>query len=555
MRLIFAAVAAIVLVGAGSNAAYRIDTTRYFASPAAEASSRVQLVARVRSFVASPTPRSAHALRVWLDEYNALLVGLERHDAYVYLRAEENDADIADAQIDDALGTLEDRITERVVDGTAQLGAAAIERLVRSVELTRYRYLLEDSLAKVRLQLSPAQARVVDAAVVPVYNAAADTYKRLRKSSDTIAAHQDAYAALLVSIATARNGVARVRGFSGAAQNAYFDRGLTSASVERTLAAVRASPAYARYRSVAASVTAKLAFTPVPLSVDDALAVILAAERGMGDEYSGAYAALFDPRNGRLEICTAEACDRAGFSVGFLGTESGVYYGGFEGDANSVRALAHESGHAVHRQFMATNQPVAAYNRGPAFMFESFAIFNELLLLDHRYATASTDEAKAYYLGGFLQDASFQVFGSAQETDLESAIYRGIADGTIRTAADLNALTVKTFARYDPAAVQDPDTPLYWARDRLFFTDPLYDVNYLYAGLLALKYFTDFQRDPSGFSRKYVALLKNGFNDTPAALERRFLGIDLGDESGLVANAAALIEQRTDELERLVSPR
>ena len=42
------------------------------------------------------------------------------------------------------------------------------------------------------------------------------------------------------------------------------------------------------------------------------------------------------------------------------------------------------------------------------------------------------------------------MFGSAEETDLESAIYRGVDDGTIRTAADLNALTLTVFARYDP---------------------------------------------------------------------------------------------------------
>jgi oligoendopeptidase F len=202
---------------------------------------------------------------------------------------------------------------------------------------------------------------------------------------------------------------------------------------------------------------------------------------------------------------------------------------------------------------MSGNQPIAAYNLGPSFMFESFAIFNELLFLDHLYKTAPNDEQRTYYLNYFLKDATFQVFGSAEETELESAIYRGVDDGTIRTAADFNALTTKVFARFDPASAQDPDTALYWARDRLFFTDPLYDVNYLYAGLLALQYFVAFQRDPEPFSKRYVALLKNGFSDTPAALEERFLGIHLSDETGLAANAAALISDRTNLLSKLYS--
>lgn len=529
---------------------YQIDQARYFASPAAEASSRTALTARVRAFVASPTPRSGPAMRVWLAEYDALLVQLERHDIYVYLRAEEDDRDLADAQADDALGTLEDRITARVADAAAQLGAATVASFGQNAELAHYRYLLADALARGSHRLSAAQSRTVDVAVTPVLDAASASYKRLRKSSDTIAAHQDAYAALLISIAAARNGIARLRGFSGAAQASYFDKALTVDSVQRTLAAVAASPAQARYSKVAEAAP-KPAYSPPPRGIADAIAVILSAEGAMGDEYAGAYKALLGARNGRLEICTGEHCDDSGFSLGFLGTESAVYYSGFDGSVDAVRALAHESGHAVHRHFMAQNQPIAAYNRGPAFMFESFAIFNELLLLDHLYRTASSNSARAYYLDYFLNDAAFQVFGSAEETDLESAIYRGVDDGTIRTAADLNALTVKIFARYDPASAQDPQTPLYWARDRLFFTDPLYDVNYLYAGLLALQYFADFEQDPTGFSRRYCALLKNGFNDTPAALVRRFLEIDLNNEAALVTNAGTLIEQRTAVLKGL----
>ncbi|MGA8574324.1 MAG: M3 family metallopeptidase [Candidatus Cybelea sp.] len=551
MNRFFVAVGAVVLLDAGPSVDYKIDATRYFATASAEATSRAAVAASAQRFVASATPQTARGLNAWLDEYDALLASLERHDIYVYLRAEENDVDTADARADDELAQLEDRVTGRVVEGGAQLGSTRVAALARDPLLAPHRYLLADSLAQARHRLSRGDSRAVDLTVTPVLDAAAATYKNLRKSPESIGFNQQAYAALLVSIAAARSGAAKLRGFGGAAQASYFDKSLSVASVDRTLAAVRSSQAYAQYRRVAA-LTPSAQFSPAPLAADAAMQVILAAELPMGDAYAGAYAALLDPGDGRVEICTAAACDRAGFSLGSYGVDSAVFYGGFDGSVNSIRALAHESGHAVHRQFMSRNQPIAAYNRGPAFMFESFAIFNELLLLDHLYRAASSASERTYYLDYFLKDAAFQVFGSAEETELESAIYRGVDDGTIRTAADLNALTVKIFARYDPASAQDPQTPLYWARDRLFFTDPLYDVNYLYAGLLALQYFADFERNPSGFSRRYVALLKNGFNDTPAVLERRFLGIDLNDEPALVANAGALIEKRTKELQKLL---
>lgn len=542
--------AAVLLLGAGAAPVYQIDLTHYFPSTSAEAQTRAVAVADANRFIASPTPATASAMRAWLDEYNGLLERLERHDIYVYLRAESDDQDAVDAKSDDALGALEDRMSDRIAEAAQQLGTARIARMTQQLALARYRYLLEASLATAKHRLTPNESRVVELSVTPVLDAAGRTYRALRKSGDPIERHQDAYAALLVSIVAARNGIARLRGFAGAAQASYFDKSISPASVERTLVGVRASTSFAKYLAVAA-LAPKPAFTPPAQPIGSAIPVILAAEQPMGPEYASAYAALLDPQNQRLEICTASRCDDTGFSLGFAGVESAVFYGGYNGSLNAMRAVAHESGHAVHRHFMNLGQPVAAYNQGPAFMFESFAIFNELLFLDHLYETAKNDTQRAYYLNAFLADATFQVFGSAIETELESAIYRGVENGTIRTAADFDALTSEVFARYDPASAKDAATPLYWARDRLYFTDPLYDVNYLYAGLLALRYFTDLQADPASFAPRFVAMLRNGFNAPPEVLEKRFLGIELSDEANLVANACALIDARTAMLAKL----
>jgi oligoendopeptidase F len=550
VRVFVSLVAATLLIAAVPAGSYFIDASHYFPSPDAEARSRANVVSQANAFIASPTPSTIAGMRRWLDEYDGLLQSIERHDIYVDLRAEENQNDIADAKADDALGALMDRVRDRVVEAARQFGSARITRMTEVPMLAPYRYLLEDSYASANHRLNATEARTVELTVTPVLDAAASTYKTLRRSPNSFGPQQDAYAALLISIAAAHNGVARLRGFRDAPEASYFDKSLVPASVERTLLAVRASTAYGRYRSVAA-LAPKPGFAPAPRPITEAIPIVLAAEAPMGAEYAGAFAALLDSDSHRLEICTAAQCDTTGFSLGFSGVDSAVYYGGYDGTVDSVRAVAHESGHAVHRHFMSSNQPIAAYNQGPSFLFESFAIFNELLLLDHLYRTAPNDVQRGYYLNSFLKDATFQVFGSAEETALESAIYRGVDDGTIRGAADLDALTTKVFSEYDSTAANDPQTSLYWARDRLFFTDPLYDVNYLFAGLLALRYFSDFQRDPGSFARAYVALLKNGFNDTPAALERRFLAIDLRDEPGLVASAASLIETRTVLLAKL----
>ena len=488
----------------------------------------------------------------WLQRYDSLLANLQRHDVYVYLRAEQDDRDVADADADDALGNAEDAMYARIIGAARDLGAGTISSLTAHAPLASFRHLLLIAFEASKHQLSAAETRTIATTVRPVLETAATSYKALRAGKDPIASHQDAYAALLVTIVAANNGIARLRGFAGAPEASYFDKSLSPASVGRTLSAVRSSHAYAQFEEVADSAP-KPDYSPPPISIADAIPLILAAEQPMGTEYAGQYRELLSPAQGRLEICTDPHCDATGFSAGFSRVTSVAYFGDYDGSVDAARAVAHESGHAVHRQFMNLFQPIAAYNEGPHFMFESFAIFNELLFLDHLYRIAPTAAQRAYYLNFFLNDATFQVYGSAGEVDLESAIYRGVADRSLRTAADLDKLATQAFAKYDPASAKDPATAVYWARDRLYFSDPLYDVNYLYAGLLALRYFSDYERAPATFSKQYVALLKNGFDDSPAALERKFLGINLNDEAALVDGADRFIGARTATLARLYS--
>ncbi len=532
-----------------------------------------------------------NGLAAWLDAGDRLRASIQRHDIYVYLRAEEDVDDTADARADDALAALEERLGDRIDAVVASLGARRLWTMAAATpRLARYRYLLSQSLARAAHRLSPGESRAIAQTVEPALAATGASYKALRRAAlawpspaasasdarrDAFAArwspferHEDAFAVQLLTIVNLRNGIARLQGFDGAPAAAYFAQSLAPASVRCTLAAVRSSGAFRAYSGVRVTIAAKrlgiapeavrawdrdavTAFTPPDRPFDEARKEILDAERPMGEAYASAFERLLDPANRRVELCVATACDTTGFSVGFAGSESGVYFGGYRGSVNNVRAVAHESGHAVHKQFMNEHQPIAAYNEGPQFMFESFAIFNELLFYEHEYESAAGNAERAYYLNRFLDDATFQVFGSAEETDLEARIYADAEAGKLRTAGDLDVLTAGVFRQYDPLLAAEPAARVYWARDSLYFTDPLYDVSYLYAGLLALKYFDDFERRQPGFAKNYVALLRNGFDESPAALERKFLGIDLDDEAGLVENASALIARRTRTLAEL----
>jgi oligoendopeptidase F len=79
--------------------------------------------------------------------------------------------------------------------------------------------------------------------------------------------------------------------------------------------------------------------------------------------------------------------------------------------------------------------------------------------------------------------------------------------------------------------------------------DPLYDVNYAYGGLLALKYFQLYTTRHDWFMPRYIALLKNGFDQTPAELLKKFLEIDLSGPQ-LLEDDLALLNARLQQMEQ-----
>jgi oligoendopeptidase F len=66
-----------------------------------------------------------------------------------------------------------------------------------------------------------------------------------------------------------------------------------------------------------------------------------------------------------------------------------------------------------------------------------------------------------------------------------------------------------------------------WEQIPHYYSSPTYYSNYVFADLLAQSYFTQYKKDPEGFGKRFVALLKNGFNDNPRNLLKKFMGIDI----------------------------
>ncbi|MGA9545306.1 MAG: M3 family metallopeptidase [Candidatus Sulfotelmatobacter sp.] len=291
-------------------------------------------------------------------------------------------------------------------------------------------------------------------------------------------------------------------------------------------------------------------FTPPTTSLSEARAIFHEAFAGLGKEYQAAFDALLDPANGRADIMPGGAPNRytSGFSVGRAGNTSMLFYGRYDGTFKDLSVIAHEGGHAVHRQLMTANGVALSYAEAPHFLFESFAEFNELVLADFMAEHAATPQLQRYYREQWMYIKGIDAFLGARDALLEQTIYDGVAAGTVRNADNLDSLTLKIEGQFSQFPASTPELRTDWARMSLMVEDPLYDVNYMYGGLLALKYYQLYSTRREWFVPRYIQLLKNGFDQPPADLLNQFLGIDLSG-SALLNDDLDLLNRRLDQLE------
>jgi oligoendopeptidase F len=607
--LLTAAVAAqdnFVAIPKADEARYHFDLQRnFFASPAAEKAGRAGYQAALKELeglkgrvAASPS----NLLRAF-TLYDKALVEFIRHYTYLYLRYAVNTKDEAsdtearemDADFSARTAFLRQELTrtdERTLDTFAKREPALKGYLFAAESARRHR---PHTLS---LKEEETLAALSDAATGWQYDLYQSLLRRtrfgtvktpegeldVRRQRAAVAAHpdravreegfkklyagyasqRDLYAFALVRLAAARNRLARARHFEDAPSEVFFDSYLSREEVSNLLERIAGlADVYKRYQRLRAEEAARrLGYADVALwdinastsgerpprfTIEEARRVIREALAPLGPDYGRQLALLLDPADGRMDIVPGDDRKSGGFSKGFPGVTTVFFSGGFAGSYNDVRVLAHESTHAVHRQLMADNHVRPVYAEGPHYLFESFAIFNELLLPDYLYRNASDPRLRRYFLEQFFEGKGMTMFSVAQEEAVELAVYEGVGRGAVGSADDLDALTKQVAARYSVWAGRHDELKMQWMTSPLFYEDPLYDINYVYGALLALKYYEMYTRDPAGFVPRYLALMRNGFDAPPAALLKRFLDIDPRDPR-LLADAVRLLEEKVNLL-------
>jgi oligoendopeptidase F len=533
-------------------------------------------------------PGDPKGLSDYLHRAETLLAQLQRHSAYLYLRASRDIDDRADADAGDRADDAMNHLIASVDGALRALGRAEFAKAASvNPSLRRFEYLLTKADRDSPHELPPDQQHVVDELADPAAANLWALYQQTMRSTpfpkietpagqfdvkkdarllnanpdrgirrtawegrmSGYASREDIYAGILLSVVRLNDRVAQLKHFPDAPSMVYFSRDLSRKDVTELLSAVeshvRVLKAFQRmqadhFAAMTGITDVHIWDMPLPeagltlprMTFDQTRAAALSALAPLGKDYVNQFRQLLDPANGRLDV-GAEQGKRTngGFSVRAPGVPTGLFvesYGaGLLGDS---RVIVHEGGHAIHEQLMLDANISPFYTRGPNWMFEAFATLNEFLLYDYLYQKAKDPRAQAYYLQALIDDMVFSIFGSAEEGTLEQSIYDGVIAGHIKNAADLDALTLSIWSSYEIWPTSDPRLSNYWITRSLMVQDPLYLVNYLYAGVLAAKMFDMVKQDPAAFQKRYTQLLREGFYAPPEQLLRTFFGLDLSQQ-------------------------
>jgi oligoendopeptidase F len=581
-----------------SAKSYAIDQSLYFPTPEIE---QAEFKQRIEESITFPVvaPVEPMALSNYLHRAEMLLAQLQRHSAYLYLRASRDLDDREDADASDRADDAMQSVMATVWSALSTLGNAEFTK-ASSVDpsLRKYGYVLKRAEQELPHKLPIDQQAVLDEIADPAAANLWSLYQRTMRSTpfpkvDTsngqfdvkkdarllnanpdrairrtawegrmngYASRADIYAGILLGVVRLNDRIARLKHFPDAPSSAYFSKSLNRTEVAEALVTIKSyakvqkdyQSMLARHFSAVTGITdvhiwdmpLPEAGLPLPqMTFDQTRTEALAALAPLGVTYVERFRQLLDPVNGRLDVGADQGKRTNGsFSIRAPGVHTGLFVENYgAGLLGESRTVIHEGGHAIHEELMNDSGVSPFYTRGPNWMFEAFATLNEFLLYDHLYQTAKDPRAKAYFLRALIDDMTFGVFGSAEDTTLEQSLYDGVVAGKIKNAADIDALTTAIWREYEIWPASDPQLAHHWITRPLMIQDPLYQVNYLYAGTLAIKMFDMAMHDPA-FQRRYMDLLQEGFHASSAELLNKFFRRDLSQHE-LIDDDMKIIDQ------------
>jgi pepF/M3 family oligoendopeptidase len=354
-------------------------------------------------------------------------------------------------------------------------------------------------------------------------------------------AELDAWRANALPLAAALNGVkgevvtlAQRRKWEGPLDEAVFANAIDHEILEAMVGEARASfPDFRRYFTLKAEALGvpKLAWYDLfaPMGLPERVWTWPKATSFIEEQF-----AEFSPRMGDLarravEESWIDAEPRAGKAGGAycmsVGGPNSRILQNFSDGYDGVSTLAHELGHAYHNLTQDGLTPLQ--HATPMCLAETASTFCETIIKEAALANASTAE-QVYILEQSLQGSAQIVVDIISRFDFERAICEQRLTRELSADEFCALMLAAQEGTYGSGLDPDARHPYMWAVKGHYYRpgQSFYNFPYLFGLLFGLGLYAEARRDPSGFPKRYDALLRDTGNASASELADRF-GIDL----------------------------
>ena len=281
------------------------------------------------------------------------------------------------------------------------------------------------------------------------------------------------------------------------------------------------------------------------ITFDEAKKIILTGLKPLGKKYINDFKKGTD--GGWIDVYETEGKYSGGYCWGTYGTHPFILLN-YNNTIEQMFTLAHEMGHALHRNYSYENQPypTAFYT---IFVAEVASTVNEAILINHLLDNAKNDDEKltllTYYIEQILGTFYFQVMFS----EFEKAIHDVVEQGGALSSESMEQMYTDIRSKYwGPELAKDEWGGWGGLRVSHFYTSYYvyqYSTSYAAAQMIS-------QRILSGdtkFRDEYLEFLSWGGNDYPVNQLNK-IGVDMTDPA-VINSTLELFGNLVDQAEEL----
>ncbi|MCP4581232.1 MAG: oligoendopeptidase F [candidate division Zixibacteria bacterium] len=282
------------------------------------------------------------------------------------------------------------------------------------------------------------------------------------------------------------------------------------------------------------------------VTYDEAMATTIKALKPMGKSYVKDIKDGF--KNGWIDVHETEGKYTGGYCWGTYTSHPYILLN-WNNRIQNMFTLAHEMGHALHRDLSYRNQPYSmAYYT--TFVAEVASNVNEALLMHYLIDNAKTDEEKLYLLTHYIEEILGTFYFQVMFSDFEKAIHEVVETGGALSAESMKEIYTEQYKKYWGPELASVD----WGGWGGLRVSHFYTSYYVYQYATSYAAAQDIsQRILEGDTQlrdKFIEFLASGGNDYPVE-QLKNIGVDMTEQE--VINAAInLFSDLVDQAEELL---